>query len=165
MAGPHAAMNFRRFDPAQLPELASWFPDAVQLRTWGGPDSRFPFTPEMFREDSKVDSVDSWSLVDDGGGLAAFGQCYLRVGRCHFGRIAVSPGQRGRGLGTRLIREMADWGQKQFGERELSLFVIKTNEDARRLYRRLGFREAAYPDPAFMPDAHYMIATSLQPRP
>ncbi|MGH8204193.1 MAG: GNAT family N-acetyltransferase [Steroidobacteraceae bacterium] len=158
-------MNFRRFDPAQLPELMAWFPDAEQLRIWGGPEYRFPFTPESFREDSKIDEIDSWSLVDDDAKLAAFGQCYLRAGRCHFGRIAVSPNERGRGLGTELIRDMADWGQKQFGGRELSLFVLRTNENARRLYRRLGFREVPYPDPAFMPDARYMIATSLQPRP
>ena len=143
----------------------AWFPDAEQLRIWGGPEYRFPFTPESFREDSKIDEIDSWSLVDDDAMLAAFGQCYLRVSRCHFGRIAVSPNKRGRGLGTTLIREMAGWGRKQFGERELSLFVLKTNDNARRLYRRLGFREVPYPDPAFMPDAHYMIATSLQPRP
>ena len=76
-------MNFRRFDPALLPELMAWFPDAITLRTWGGPAFRHPFTPESFREDAKVDEIDSWSLVGDDGALAAFGQCYLRVGRCH----------------------------------------------------------------------------------
>jgi len=141
----------------------TWFPDAEQLRAWGGAEYRFPFTPLSFREDSRIDEIDSLSLVEDDGSLAAFGQCYLRVGRCHFGRVGVAPDRRGRGLGSRLIREMAGWGLKQFGERELSLFVYRTNEGARRLYLRLGFREVPYPDPAFMPDARYMTATSLQP--
>jgi ribosomal protein S18 acetylase RimI-like enzyme len=154
-------VNFRRFDPAQLPELMTWFPDADSLRAWGGPEFRFPFTAETFRTDSKVDEIDSWSLVAGDGALAAFGQCYLRVGRCHFGRVGVSPRLRGSGLGSRLLREMARWGTAEFGERELSLFVRRDNEAAYRLYLRLGFREVPYPDPAFMTDSRYMIAANL----
>ncbi len=155
------APRFRRFDPAQLPELMSWFPNAAALRIWGGPDFRFPSTPETFRQDSKIDDLDTWSLVAEGGALAAFGQCYLRAGRCHFGRVGVSPRLRGGGLGTRLLCEMAREGLAKFGARELSLFVRRDNEAAHRLYLRLGFREAPYPDPAFMTDSRYMIARSL----
>jgi ribosomal protein S18 acetylase RimI-like enzyme len=155
-------VKFQRFDPAQVPDLMSWFADAGQLRTWGGPDFRFPFTAASFREDSKIDSIDSFSLVSEGRSLAAFGQCYLRVGRCHFGRVGVSPRWRGQGLGTRLFREIAGWGLAEFGPRELSLFVNRSNTDAHRLYRRLGFREEPYPEamPQGM-DAHYMIAPRL----
>ena len=155
-------MKFQRFNPAQLPELMTWFADADQLRTWGGPDFRFPFTTASFREDSKVDSIDSFSLVSEGGALAAFGQCYLRVGRCHFGRVGVSPRWRGQGHGTQLFREMAGWGRTEFGPRELSLFVDKSNAEARRLYLRLGFREVPYPE-AMPPgmNAHYMTAPRL----
>jgi ribosomal protein S18 acetylase RimI-like enzyme len=151
-------VNFLRFDAGQLPELMTWFPDAHSLRIWGGPEFRFPFTAVTFREDAKFDGIDSFALVADDGGLAAFGQCYLRIERCHFGRVGVAPAWRSKGLGTRLFREMAEWGQARFGLRELSLFVKRDNEAAYRLYRRLGFGEVPYPDPAFMPDAHYMIA-------
>ena len=155
-------MQFRRFDPAQLPELMTWFPDAQSLRVWGGPEFRFPFTAASFREDAKIDGIDSLSLAADDGALAAFGQCYLRIERCHFGRVAVAPARRGEGLGTRLLREMADWGLSRFGPRELSLFVLKANDEARRLYERLGFRAVPYPDPALLPDAHYMIADRMR---
>ena len=151
-------MNFRRFDPMTLPELMTWFPDAATLRLWGGPEFRFPFTLASFREDTKMDGIDSFSLVDDDGTLAAFGQCYLRIERCHFGRVGVAPQRRGRGLGSRLLAEMAAWGQARFGPRELSLFVHRDNPDAHRLYLRLGFREMPYPDPAFMPAARYLVA-------
>lgn len=151
-------MNFRRFEPDQLPELMTWFHDAHALRTWGGPQFRFPFTAVTFREDAMVDSIDSFVLAAENGAPSAFGQCYLRVERCHFGRVGVAPHWRGQGLGTRLLREMADWGQGQFGPRELSLFVKHDNEAAHRLYLRLGFCETPYPDPSFMPDAYYMIA-------
>ena len=107
-------------------------------------------------------SVDSLGSFPDDGTLAAFGQCYLRIERCHFGRVAVAPARRGEGLGTRLLREMADWGLSRFGPRELSLFVLKANDEARRLYERLGFRAVPYPDPALLPDAHYMIADRMR---
>jgi ribosomal protein S18 acetylase RimI-like enzyme len=155
-------VRFERFDPARLPELMTWFPDAKRLRIWGGPEFRFPFTAANFREDAKVDGIDSFALIGDDGALAAFGQCYVRVERCHFGRLAVAPDRRGQGLGTRLLSELAGWGHAQFGPRELSLFVMRDNESAHRLYRRLGFREVPYPDPSFMPESLYMIAPRLQ---
>lgn len=152
-------MKFQRCDPAQVTELMSWFTDAEALRTWGGPEFRFPWTAATFREDTRVDSIDSFALIAGSGSVAAFGQCYLRVGRCHFGRVGVAPSRRGQGLGTRLLRDMAAWGHGEFGPRELSLFVLKGNAEAHRLYVRLGFREVPYPDelPHGM-DMHYMIA-------
>jgi ribosomal protein S18 acetylase RimI-like enzyme len=154
-------VKFARFDPAQLPELAAWFEDADSLRTWGGTPFRFPFTPETFREDSKVDEIASFAL-GAAGTLAAFGQCYLRNERCHFGRLAVSPERRGQGLGTRLVRELAAWGLGEFGPRELSLFVNRSNVGAIRLYRRLGFADSVYPEPTpFMTNSIYMVADGL----
>ena len=156
-------MNLRRFDPARLPELMTWFPDAEQCRIWGG-DFRFPFTLESFREDSRIDEIASWSLVGDDGALSAFGQCYVRLERCHFGRLAVSPKMRGGGLGTRLIRELTAWGLAEFGDRELSLFVNLNNERAQHLYLRLGFHEVLYPGELspFMANSRYMVATELE---
>ena len=159
LQGPTGIVRFGRFDPAQLPELMSWFDDAASLRAWGGTEFRFPFTPATFRQDSKVDEIASFALAADDGALAAFGQCYLRIERCHFGRLAVSPRRRGQGLGTRLIRELTDWGMARFGKRSLSLFVNRANVDAERLYRRLGFRDSAYPEPTpLMANSIYMIA-------
>ena len=168
-SAPHGSsehVNFQRFDPARLPELMTWFPDAEQCRTWGG-DFRFPFTPESFREDSRIDEIASWSLVDDAAALAAFGQCYVRLERCHFGRLAVSPSMRGGGLGTQLVRELTAWGLAEFGDRELSLFVDQSNERAHLLYLRLGFREVPYPGERspFMANSRYMIATGLRQGP
>ncbi len=152
-------MDFRRFDPGRLTEIMAWFPDAQSLRTWGGPEFRFPFTAATFREDSKVDAIDSFSLVAENEPVVAFGQCYLRADRCHFGRVGVAPSRRSEGHGTRLLREMAAWGRDEFGPRELSLFVSKANPRAHRLYARLGFREMPYPGAMpFGIDAHYLVA-------
>ncbi len=155
-------MKFQPFDDSHLPELMGWFRNADETRTWGGPPFRFPFTEATFREDAKLSALPTWSLVEDDGTLAAFGQCYLRVERCHFGRLAVSPKQRGRGIGTTLIREQARWGSAEFGVSEFSLFVIASNPRAIALYRRLGFSEMPYPEPS--PELEtfiYMVATKL----
>lgn len=159
---PTPTVKLQRFSGTQLPELMTWFSDVTSLQTWGGPEFRFPFTEATFREDTKLASLPTWALVRDDGALAAFGQCYLRVGRCHFGRLAVSPMLRGHGYGTTLIRELARWGTAAFGVSSMSLFVIASNPRAIALYRRLGFSETPYPEPAPATDSFiYMVATKL----
>lgn len=155
-------MKLARFDGSHLTELMTWFTDITSLQTWGGPQFRFPFTEASFREDLNLQSLPTWALVQDDGALAAFGQCYLRAGRCHFGRLAVSPRLRGRGHGTTLIRGLARWGTAEFGVESMSLFVIASNLRAIALYRRLGFSEAPYPEPSPATDCFiYMVAPRL----
>ena len=155
-------MKLLPFDESHLPELMTWFPDETALQTWGGPEFRFPFTETTFREDAKLKSLPTWALFQDRGLFAAFGQCYLRVGRCHFCRLAVAPSLRGRGYGTTLIRELARWGTVEFGVDSMSLFVIASNPRAIALYRRLGFSEMLCPEPSPATDSFiYMVATKF----
>lgn len=154
-------MQLIPFSTTRLPELMGWFPDAASCRLWGGPEFRHPFTPASFREDAKVDSLPSRALLADDGSLAAFGQYYLRLGRCHLGRLAVAPALRGRGIGGRLVRELARHGTRELGVDGLSLFVLPGNERALALYRRLGFSAMPYPEPAPAFDGCiYMVATA-----
>ncbi len=155
-------MSIRPFEAAQLPDLMSWFSDRESCQVWGGPEFRFPFTEASFREDAKLDSLPSWVLVCDDGTLAGFGQCYLRVGRCHVGRLAIAPALRGRGFGGTLVRELCQWGRAEFGVESCSLFVMPTNVQARLLYERLGFIQAPYPEPS--PELQsfiYMVASQI----
>jgi ribosomal protein S18 acetylase RimI-like enzyme len=157
------ATQLQRFDAARLPELMRWFHDADACRAWGGPNFRCPYTPATFREDVRIDSLASWSLVDDSGTLAGFGQYYLRAGRCHLGRLAVAPALRGRGLGGTLVRELGQTGSADLGVATYSLFVLPGNERAMHLYQRLGFEPACYPEPdPVFDDCIYMVAASLR---
>jgi ribosomal protein S18 acetylase RimI-like enzyme len=145
---------------AHAPQIMTWFPDEHSARIWGGPAFRFPFTSETFLADSKLAVLPSYVLVRDRGELCAFGQFYLRAGRCHLSRLAVAPTRRGRGLGTQLIQMLMQEGTKTLGVTESSLFVHITNTSALALYQRLGFTCAPYPEPALMlADCHYMIAS------
>jgi len=155
-------VRLQRFSLAQLPGLMSWFPDKEACTVWGGPGFRFPFTAETFGNDAKLDSLSTWALMDDAGALAGFGQYYLRVGRCHLGRLAIAPGLRGRGLGTTLVHELCRVGSAALGVDSCSLFVLPGNERAMRLYQRLGFSAAQYPEPSPMfEDCSYMVASRL----
>lgn len=56
--------------------------------------------------------------------------------------VALFPAYRGRGLGTRLMR-LAEEQARARGLTRLSLIVFEANAGAKRLYDRLGYREAA----------------------
>lgn len=82
--------------------------------------------------------------------MLGFGQYYLRAGRCHLGRLAISPERRGQGLGRALVVAIAEVGVDDLGVGECSLFVADDNLSALRLYEKLGFVRVEYPedDPA-----------------
>lgn len=154
----------RPFDDTQLPELMRWFPDELSCHTWGGVEFRFPFTEASFREDARLASLSTWALVGDGGTLAGFGQFYLRVGRCHLGRLAIAPNSRGQGLGATLVRKLCLQGGAALGVGSFSLFVVPGNERAWRLYRRLGFSPIPYPEPTpALAGYIYMVTSQLAP--
>jgi ribosomal protein S18 acetylase RimI-like enzyme len=142
-----------------LLELMNWFTDQKSCIIWGGPQFRYPFTTATFRQDTRYDDVPSFSFVGDDGELLGFGQYYPRVGRCHLARLAVSPGQRGRGLGEMLVRELCRRGCRDLGTNCCSLFVVAENAPALRLYTRLGFVAVPYPEKTPCVEGHiYMVA-------
>ena len=63
---------------ADIDTVMTWFPDAESVLIWGGPEFRYPFTAETFREDCRFDRMESYSLRSSAGELAAFGQSYER---------------------------------------------------------------------------------------
>lgn len=156
------AARLQAFDEAWLPELMAWFQDADSCRVWGGPSFRFPFTRDTFRADARLDCLATFALMSGDPALLGFGQYYLRVGRCHLGRLVIAPAHRGRGLGGSLVRELCRVGSAELGVETYSLFVLPGNERAIRLYERLGFASARYPEPDPMFDGCvYMVASRV----
>ncbi|WP_323845944.1 GNAT family N-acetyltransferase [Microbulbifer magnicolonia] len=144
---------------SQLPTLMSWLADLCQCRQWGGPQFRYPFDAQTFVEDCRWRELPSHALVRGRGELLAFGQYYQRLGRCHLGRLIVSPQHRGIGLGKALVTGLARRGCSELGASECSLFVLQDNATAHGLYRALGFAVAEYPEPSDMlAGCDYMIA-------
>ncbi len=146
-----------------MAELMGWFPTWESCAVWNGPGFRFPFTSASFIEDSKLQSFASFVLINEAGAAGAsplaFGQYYLRAGRCHLARLVTAPTHRSRGLGTQLIHSLEQEGMRVLGIRECSLFVSRANPRALALYERLGFERMPYPEPGAMnPNSHYMVA-------
>ena len=138
-------------------EIMTWFPDAASVDRWGGPEFRFPFTRESFREDCRIDVMRSYALHNPAGLLAAFGQSYERNGRGHLARLIANPTLRRQGAGTRLIEMIIATLETQYDYDEYSLFVYRDNIPAYQCYLSLGFAVTDYPDDGAMVDRCYFL--------
>jgi len=73
--------------------------------------------------------------------VAAFCAFWLVVDEIHINNVAVLPQYRGRGMGSAVLRHVLDEARR-LGATRATLEVRASNEGARRLYERLGFRVA-----------------------
>jgi len=143
---PGDDLRLLRTPEGHLPILMSWFQTQRLCREWGGPKFRFPFDAATFRADTRFGELPSYSLMSSNDDLLGFGQYYRRHDRCHLARLAIAPGHRGRRLGAELVARLGDVGCAQLRVRDCSLFVLHDNPSAIRLYERVGFAAADYPE-------------------
>ena len=121
--------------------LASWIPDAQACAQWAGPQLRFPFSPGELPELMKVRGAKDFSLVDAEGNLLGFGQAWPRDdGAVHLGRVIISPGERGRGLGFVLGSALVAEAQRDSRTGRVTLRVYRDNPAAISVYAKLGFK-------------------------
>lgn len=137
-------------------ELMTWFPDSASVALWS-PDNSFPFERERFVAEAMLNRVASFVLLDHDESPVAFGQFYPRHGCCHLARLVVAPNRRNAGFGAALVLQLSALGMTALSTSRCSLFVLAHNERALRLYRRLGFIEAVYPEKLPLPACIYMI--------
>ncbi|GLC82575.1 ribosomal protein S18-alanine N-acetyltransferase [Lacrimispora brassicae] len=98
-----------------------------------------PWSLESVKEGLES-SLDTWLVLEEGGGL--FGYCVFRIiaGEGELLRIAVLPEYRGRGLSKKLMDRLVEYSIKK-GVKSMSLEVRESNKKARNLYRSYGFEE------------------------
>jgi len=77
--------------------------------------------------------------VDGGRRIAGYAGYWLVVDEAHLSTLAVDPGSRRRGLGERILREAMRQAARQ-GAEMMTLEVRVSNDPARRLYEKYGFR-------------------------
>jgi ribosomal protein S18 acetylase RimI-like enzyme len=142
-----------------LLEIMSWFDDEQSLFTWSGPNFRYPYDLTSFREDLKLSELNSFVLRDDKLTTLAFGQYYLRLGRCHLGRLVVNPNCRGQGIAKQLMNKLFQAGSRDLGVNEGSLFVLEHNKSAIKSYQSFGFLFMSYPNDLPIENCLYMIKT------
>jgi len=147
-------LHLRKVVPRDEAFVAQMLAEAA---TWDRPAGEpLPPLAEVLDEPRVADYVEGWGRAGDDGMIAE--QDEEPIGACWFRRftaehpgygflgddaagigLAVRPGHRGRGIGTRLLSETIDLARRR-GIPALGLSVAKANP-ARRLYLRAGFVE------------------------
>jgi ribosomal-protein-alanine N-acetyltransferase len=79
--------------------------------------------------------------IDDLPPVVGYGGLWMMVDEAHVTSVAVRPDFRGRGLGELLMLTLFEVGLR-LGARWMTLEVRVSNQVARGLYAKLGFREA-----------------------
>ncbi len=141
----------------QLVELMSWFSSEEQLTVWSGPNFSYPFDLKSFKRDLKLNMLSSFSMVSSEDDLLAFGQYYLRLGKCHLGRLVVNPHFRGKGVVASLIGQLSVLGKSDLNTQSCSLFVLDHNKSAIKAYTKLGFCITDYPEKIALENCLYMV--------
>lgn len=114
---------------------------ARELTAHHGMDSAQPSERRGWRE------VLGWSRSADDresrskGRIVGYAGMWLVADEAHITTIAVREAERGRGIGEMLLHSLIDVALG-LGIRWVTLEVRVTNEIAKRLYRKYGFREA-----------------------
>jgi len=134
----------------------SWFSSEQKLKKWSGPNFDYPFTAESFKRDLRMDSLNSFVLLDEKNQFVAFGQYYLRLNCCHLGRLVVSPSLRGKGIIAHLIKALVKSGKEKLGVGNCSLFVLADNKPAIVAYQKSGFSLTVYPEQITLDNCLYM---------
>jgi ribosomal protein S18 acetylase RimI-like enzyme len=137
----------------------SWFSDKDELTMWSGPNFRYPFNLSTFKSDLNLNTLKSFSLLSSTGQLLAFGQYYLRLGKCHLARLVVNPDRRGQGVASHLISQLSMLGKSELGTASCSLFVLEQNKSAIKVYMKLGFSVSDYPEILSLKHCIYMVQT------
>lgn len=79
-----------------------------------------------------------WVAVDAGGSTVGFVLVELVGARVHIAELDVSPDHQRRGVGTRLLRELAGWAVDH-GFKEMTLTTYRDIPWNAPAYRRMGF--------------------------
>ena len=158
----HDDWKLREATSADIDELMAWFPAHEDVRIWGGPTFRYPFTRTTFLEDVNRGRPASFSLCSPAAELAAFGQVFERLDRIHLARLVVHPAMRGRGVGKRLVDMLMVEGRRRHDCDEYSLFVFQDNVAAFECYRAAGFVVREYPEGVPHADVCYYLTRPVE---
>lgn len=112
----------------QLKRLAPGTPEPLtreKVVAWHRPDGH-PFVLMRDGEETPIGYAELNAMTRDPG---------------HFwlGHVIVAPAERGKGLGTVLVRGLVEYAFSRLGGRRISLIVLPENTSAIACYRRVGF--------------------------
>lgn len=97
-----------------------------------------PWTREMYERELEHSRVSRVYVLRENGRILGFCSLWLILDELHINNLAIHPEGRGRGLGSVLLKRVLEEGARE-GAKRATLEVRRSNEPARRLYRRMGF--------------------------
>ena len=98
-----------------------------------------PWPPYAFRQELEANRMARYLVVRAGATVVAYAGLWLMVDEAHLTTFAVLPAWRRRGIGGRLLWALLDLAD-DLGASVMTLEVRLSNEAARTLYQRFGFR-------------------------
>lgn len=110
-----------------------WLDDFLRLEQH--PIERKPAYAEIF---SGINLKICYLRIYENKELVGLGSAVLEDEWAGFGNIITSQNHRNKGIGTRIVQELAQWSQLN-GAEQLYLQVMRNNKAALNLYTRLGF--------------------------
>lgn len=155
--GTLGELSLRPAEQADVSSLMTWFTSQSELEIWAGPGITYPFDEQSFAKGLKLTSLKSYVLTDSHGAFLGFGQYYLRLNRCHLGRLVINPSFRGKGLSQQLVQQLIKQGTTDLKTPTVSLFVLDHNEVAINSYKKLGFKFETYPETVPLDNCSYMV--------
>ena len=106
-----------------------------------------PWPAFAFEQELTANRLAHYRVVRLGDRVVAFGGIWLMVDEAHITTFGVHPDHRRRGVGRRLLLDLAE-AAIQLGSARMTLEVRASNEPAQALYRSFGFavtgRRVAY---------------------
>ncbi|MET3576876.1 ribosomal protein S18-alanine N-acetyltransferase [Bhargavaea ullalensis] len=127
---PSAPVSFRKMVLADVPAVYR-----VETDAFPAPWSLEAFEQEMLRNEYAY-----YVLVEAGEEVIGYAGMWLILDESHITNVAVLASHRGTGIGEALMRETMRRAIIR-GARTMTLEVRVSNEPARNLYRKLGFKE------------------------
>ncbi len=123
--------QFKELSPKDVKDILS-----VERAVYNG---ELPWTKSAFLSEMKSPFLNLYLGVFQENNLLGFIGARILGLDCHITNIAVTPDHQRKNLGTKLIDEIEDFAIMNRCE-TLSLEVRISNQDAQRLYRKLGFQ-------------------------
>ena len=106
-----------------------------------------PWPAFAFEQELTANRLAHYRVARLGGRVVAFGGIWLMVDEAHITTFGVHPDHRRRGIGRRLLLQLAEVAI-ELGSARMTLEVRVSNEPAQALYRSFGFvvsgRRVAY---------------------
>lgn len=140
------SLGLRRYEPADGDVVAGWFRRERTMRLWSANRyGHFPITGADINShyDEYRDNPDfqAFMACNETGAVGHFALLRREPGEVRVLYVVVDDSLRGRGYGRQMMELCARYAFESFGAEKLTLCVFARNENARRCYEKVGFRE------------------------